>query len=326
MSISPQLVPGSFVEQTVAIFSSREDLQTLLRTIEATKHAVKCAQACVDVVVNGNRTLADALRVALEAPSAPESDTTGRTLRVWFVTMGDKAHAWNEYTRRIWPRSQLAFFVDGMARPHAGAFEAIASGVAGNTEAWGATAVPTHGMSARSMRKMLRTEGGIMGNLYAVRGDTLQQLVDSGFGLPRGIYRTDPLLAAALCFSLDPANNTWNPKRIHVEWAASWDYDALKWWRVGDLLTHFRRVQRQQQGVLETAAIKQWLAVEKKSPFALPETAAELVSSWMARHADDANKLLTGHAGCRKALDSLLAPRDWSAISIAPLMLGQQNF
>lgn len=325
MSIDPETVPRSSFEQTVAIFSSREDVQTLLKTIEATKRAVHCARACIDVVVNGNRALADALPSHLNL-GAPDSSATGRVLKIWFVTMGDKAHAWNEYTQRIWPKSQFAFFVDGMARPNADAFDAMASGMSNNVEAWGATAVPTHGMSARSQRRILLTEGGIQGNLYAVRGVILRQLVDSGFALPRGIYRTDPLLAAALCFSLDPANNVWNSKRIHVEIAASWDYDALKWWRFRDLVTHFRRVRRQHQGVLENAAIKQWLAVEKKSPSALPETAAEMVAAWMRRHPNDADKLLKSHRWCREALERLLAPRDWSAVSIAPIMLGQQGF
>ena len=247
-------------------------------------------------------------------------------MRVWFVTMGDKAHAWNEYVERLWPISKVAFFIDGAAMPHTNAFDAITSGLESHSEAWGATGVPTCGISARSQREMLLTEGGIHGNLYAVRGVILNKLIDAGFKLPRGIYRTDPLLAAALCFSLDPSRNNWNIKRIHVESKATWDYDALRWWRVRDLHTHFKRIKRQKQGVLENAAIKHWLAVEKRLPSDLPHSAVEMVKNWIDNHPREAQELFSMHPGCREALKIMTAQRDWSAIATPPIFMGQVAF
>jgi hypothetical protein len=321
--------PSSFqtsIEQSVAIFSSREDLPTLLRTIQATRRAVLCERAYIDVVINGNLALAEELQSSLNLYEPAQERSQDRLLRIWYVAMGDKAHAWNEYVRRIWPKSHLAFFVDGYARPHEDALQAISKGLSNNPIALGATAVPTHGMSARSQRRLLKQEGGIQGNLYAVRGKVLQQLIDSGFGLPKGIYRTDPLLAAVICFNLDPLNNPWDPQMMHIEWSATWDYDPLKWWRLRDLLTHFRRIKRQQQGVIENAAVKQWLAIEKRPPGMLPETVTELVRDWGKRCPIESRKLLSQKRSYQAIYDCLLTTMDWSAASTLPTILYQHAF
>lgn len=320
-------VQAPAVERSVAIFSSREDVRTLTRSIAACIDAIHGPSAVIDVIVNGNGGLANALcgPLALAAPEG--SPPPARRLRVWDVALGDKAHAWNEYIRHLWPNSHLAFFVDGMVRPLPISFESIARGIALHPEAWVASAVPTQGMSARAQRKTMLTEGGgLHGSLYAIRGEVLHRLVAEGFKLPRGIYRNDSLLNAAICFSMDPARHAWNAGRVHVEPQASWRQDTLKWWRPRDLQSHFKRKRRQKQGMLENAAVKQWLAVEKRAPAALPDTAAEMVIDWIQRRPGDAASLLSRHPACQEVLDALSAPRDWSATAIAPVLVGTRAF
>jgi hypothetical protein len=168
------------------------------------------------------------------------------------------------------------------------------------------------------------TEGGIHGNLFAMRGDILRQMVNTGFKLPLGLYRSDGLLGAIVCFSLDPPHNPWNKNRIHVEADAHWDFDALKWWRPSDWQTHFLRADRQWRGVLENAAMRQWFAVDKKLPEDLPATAAEFVTAWVANQPAASSSLLNKHKSCREALDFFKRPRIWSDIEIAPALLGTQ--
>lgn len=309
------------LELSAAIFSSRETPQTLLRTIEATINSVWCEKACIDVVINGNKMLADNIASALGQLATNDTISSARRLRVWLVEMGDKAHSWNEYIQRIWPKSELAYFIDGFARPHPDALEFIAKGLASDPRALAGTSVPTLGLSARSQREMLKREGGLQGNVFAIRGSVLQRLVDSGFRLPRGIYRNDSLIGAVLFFNLDPAHNDWDPTRIHIAWDAHWDYDTLKWWRPKDWLTQYRRRKRQMQGVFENAAIRQWLAVEKKPPSYLPLTAAELVTDWMKHHPNDAQRLIESHRGHKEALKRLLTPRDWSSSNTPTVLL-----
>jgi hypothetical protein len=313
------------VDQSVAIFSSREDCSTLVRTIDAAKLAVHCQRAQIDVVINGNPSLADELK-ALLSLNGLEADPPARKLQVWRVDLGDKAHAWNHYVKYIWPRSRLGFFVDGMVRVRENALDAIADALFRDPEAWAGTGVPTRGMSARWLRRQMLATGGIHGNLYAIRGDVLQRLVDSGFSLPLGIYRSDPLLGALMCFSLDPAGNAWDDRRIRVVADASWGHDTLKWWSVGDWRTHLKRKRRQWQGVLENAAIRQWLAIDRRDPANISSTAAELVATWVRDCPQEAGALLRKHPHCREALITLTSRRDWSAAATPPTLLGHQAF
>jgi hypothetical protein len=46
------------------------------------------------------------------------------SLRIWSITVGDKAFAWNEYLHRIWPASAMTFFIDGYAEVRSDAFMA----------------------------------------------------------------------------------------------------------------------------------------------------------------------------------------------------------
>jgi hypothetical protein len=321
MSQTEQTTSAEPLELSAAIFSSRETPQALLRTIEATINSVWCERACIDVVINGNKLLAENIASILAQHATSDANHPTRILRVWFVEMGDKAHAWNEYIQRIWPKSELAYFIDGFARPHPDALENIAKGLFSDLKALAGTSVPTLGLSARSQREMLKREGGLQGNVFAIRGNVLQKLVDSGFRLPRGIYRNDSLIGAVLLFNLDPAHYDWDPSRIHIAWDAHWDYDTLKWWRPKDWLTQYRRRNRQMQGVFENAAIRQWLAIEKKPPFYFPLTAAELVSDWMKHHPNDAQRIIESRRGNKVALERLLTPRDWSSSDIPTVLL-----
>lgn len=291
----------------------------LSATINAALIASACAeQVTVDVVVNGNRELAEQA-VAL----ANERHVTGAKvrLRIWYVALGDKSHAWNEYVHRIWPGSELAFFVDGYAQVFPDALSLIAAAMKAVPRAMAGTGVPSMGFSARAMASRMRREGGIYGNLYAVRGDVMQILRSRGFHLLLGMYRTDSLLNASICFGLDPAKFDWDCSRIVVEWRASWAFRPLRFWRPADIRSYLKRVLRQAQGVIITEAIKQHLAVERKPPENLPNTAAELVQAWLAALPRRAHTLLRLHPLYRIAIRRLQEPRDWSLAAKAPVLV-----
>ena len=113
---------------SVAIFSSREDPSTFIGTVDASVvAAARADQAFIDVVVNGNRALAEEAGCVL-MPFARHSRGRVRC-PVWHVELGDKAHAWNEYVHRIWPDAEIAYFVDGYAQVFPDAFELINNGL-----------------------------------------------------------------------------------------------------------------------------------------------------------------------------------------------------
>ncbi len=304
---------------SVAIFTSREDIATLSATVNAMLIASACAeQVTVDVVVNGNRELADQAVVLANQRHAASGNVR---MRIWYVALGDKSHAWNEYVHRIWPESELAFFVDGYAQVFPDAFSLISAAMKAAPHAMAGTGVPSMGFSARAMASRMRREGGIYGNLYAVRGDVMQILRSRGFHLLLGMYRTDSLLNASICFGLDPERFHWDSSRIVVERRASWSFRPLRFWRPADIRSYLKRILRQAQGEIITEAIKQHLAVKRKPPETLPITVAELVQTWLAALPRRAHTLLRLHPLYRIAIRCLQEPRDWSLAAKAPVLM-----
>jgi hypothetical protein len=298
---------------SIAVLASRETPEMLCATVAALVVACRGTPSTIDVIVNGNRALADGMLTELPQP-------TGALVRLWFVALGDKSHAWNTYLESIAPAGDVVFFVDGYAQVAPDSLRAIEQGLANHPEAWAATGVPTKGRSARKLRTRMLATGGIHGNLYALRGSTAALLKARGFRYPLGMYRSDPLLGAVVCFNADPASNSWDDKRLLVVAGATWIHEPLRWYRWSALSTQWKRMQRQAQGTLENAAVRQHLAVDKRRPETLPRTVTELVANWIATRPLDAAKLLR-HPLNRRAAEKLTLPRDWSLAEVSPELL-----
>lgn len=319
----PEVAAGAQVRNSVAIFSSRESPATLQATTEAAIRAVG-ERGLVDVVVNGNRLLASAF-----AELTPKLQTMceehGAVVRTWFVLCGDKAHAWNTYLHELWPQSEIAFFVDGYARVRGNACALLRQAMLDEPEAMAATGIPTCGRTASHLAAQMLREGGMHGNFYAVKRETMSALRSRGFRLPLGMYRTDSTLGAVLSFRLNPSQYEWDPKQIIVHPAATWDIDERAWWDPAAMLSHYRRLLRQGQGVLENLAVRDHLAVRRQAPETMPETVAELVLEWAARSPGQARRAARFSYPVSRALRELAVPRDWSATNVPPEMLAQNR-
>jgi len=303
----------------VAIFSSREEPALLERTLRAAITACRGHTAVLDLLVNGgNAPLAEAMAARGDGLAGE-----GVLLRIWHLPAPDKAATWNRYIHGIWPGGSVSFHIDGYAQVAADALQAMQRALAAEPEAWIASAVPSKGRSARAMREALIRERGIHGNLFALRGAVVESLRVTDFRLPIGIYRTDPTLAAAIKFHLDPASNDWTPEAIVPVPDATWSYEALSWWKPGDLKAHFRRMVRQAQGEYESAAVRDHLAVRKQPAGTLPRDSKELVLDWVARHPEDAAALARRNRLCRTALRRLSERGPVPALDLAPRLVRQ---
>jgi hypothetical protein len=297
----------------VVIIASREAPPILEATLRRTLASVH-KHAVVDVLINGNEDLAKQFGVLM----APLMRANPRTeLRLWSISLGDKAHALNTYVHEIWPGDGIAYFVDGYVRPNEDAFRLLEQALKQNPDAWCASGVPSVGHSAKTLRREQITEHGIHGNLFCLGHETMQRLRSSGFRLPLGIYRTDPTIGAAIKYSLDPRSNPWNPGRIAVEENASWETDVKKWWSRSDLQAQIKRRIRQAQGDLENQAVKHHLAEKKRLPEEMPDTVLELVQTWIHEDPSEARKLL-GNPLRRYAYGQLCHPKDWSLAALPP--------
>lgn len=264
-------------ERAVAIISSREDLDVLESTVVAAITACGLARSCVDVLINGNAKLAIDFSKRAKLISCSDS----LKLRVWSFSFGDKAATWNSFCHQLWRSSSMTFFLDGYARPKKNAFDVMESGLP--DEALAVAAVPSVGLSARRLRESMIRSGGLHGNLFSMTEKAMRLVRASSFNLPVGIYRTDALIGAALCFGFDPPSGEWRPERIHVSQGATWEITPLKWWRFDHLMDYRKRRKRQLRGRIENLSYKQLLSIDRIELNALPATVGEMLINWYER-------------------------------------------
>jgi len=111
------------------------------------------------------------------------------------VTLGDKANAWNVFVHDIAHRAEVYFFVDGDARVVPGSFDALYSALERSPEANAAAAIPAVGRSKKLLAQFVCEYGLILGNLYALRGDFVLKVKQSGARLPIGYIGEDGLVS-----------------------------------------------------------------------------------------------------------------------------------
>ena len=297
-------------EWAVAIFSARESVDTLVGSVKAAVRACGQVVAVVDVLVNGNPGLAKALLPYLAemndvAPSC--------TVRLWFIPMGDKGHAWNQFLHQIQLRAAVTFFIDGYVAVRDNAFLFLAGGLQKTPDAVAASGLPSSGRSAGALRARMMQHGGLHGNLFAVPRKTLSTLAERGFCLPLGIYRNDSLLATVFNYNLNPADNQVDIRRIVMQADATWDVleHASPLWK--KILTHLKRKVRQGQGDLENYALHTHFTVQRLRPEMLQRTSAELVMAWVDRHPQEFRELWHKNPLILHAFKKIAEPRDWTA-------------
>lgn len=225
---------------SVAVFSSRESVSHLQKVVAACELACRERSAIIDVIVNGNASLAAEFRQSLVSPANPSS---AATVRVWHVALGDKSHAWNTYIHEIRPGGAFTFFIDGYVEVLEDAFLKLEAALTTNPNAKAATGVDVMGRSAQKQASFQIAISGIHGNLYSMRRDVILQTRESGFRLPLGLYRTDAVLESCLKFNFDPATSAWDPSRILVLTNVHWRRPVLSAWRPTEPSRVFRRAQ-----------------------------------------------------------------------------------
>lgn len=304
------------IERAVSIYSSREEFSVLQRTVQAAVAACGNAPSVVDIIVNGNERLAEQI-ASIPAILGPSGPTT--SVRLWYVRLGDKAQAWNQYVHDIAPSARRYFFIDGYARLDPDAIDELTHAIDAAPGALAGTGVPDNGAGARAFAAAVTAEGGIHGNFYALTDRAMKQLRALPFRLPLGIYRTDPTLGAALSFGLGLFAREWRPtQRIVACSLARWSIKTLSWWNPQDINKQRKRLLRQAQGDLENRAV-QYLFSRRRAGFnELPSTTAALVEGWIKSDAKEAESYLEWHWLRRRALSELLQPRDWSAAATPP--------
>lgn len=306
--------------KAIAVFSSRESVAQLRRTIASCVGAVHDDPALIDVLINGNSKLAHDLCSSLQNGMNADLDTQAE-IRVWHIDVPDKAHTWNVYLHQIWPNATHTLFVDGYCEINSDAFKALSDALLTNLSASVSTGLATVGMSAKRQNQFQASICGINGNLYCLTKEAMLGLRQARFRLPLGIYRTDPTLESILKFSLNPAKNQFEDHKVVVEPSATYWRKTLSPWSFRDLSTHFRRMLRQAQGDFEQQAVRQAFAFDKKQPDGLPDTARELVLEWIERFPHRYRSMVLRNPLRWFAIRRLRVPLQLKGIADAPALL-----
>lgn len=300
----------------VAVFAARESVATLEDVVRAVVIACAGHAVRIEILINGNFELAQGLAHRFEVePIAAESNVR---LCIWFISVKDKALAWNTYVHRLYRGAGLTFFLDGYARPEADALKELALALSDDMQALAASGVPSSGRRADKHAKGMRRSGGLHGSMFALRRLPMDEIRRRGFRLPLGLYRTDSLIGAALCFGFDPACNDWNASRIRVQPTATWRFKSLQWWRLEDLKTHLKRKGRQAQGVLENLAVRDHLAERRQAPESLPRTVRELVLQWWHSESGPSWHQILLNPTCLLVMRRFRTACDWSLADAEP--------
>lgn len=307
---------------SVAIFSARESVETLVCSVNAAVLACGNTTSVVDVLVNGNRLLAEAVGPILAAMSAVAPSCT---IRLWFIPMGDKGHTWNQFLHLIDPQAKLAFFIDGYVAVRPDSFRLIEDGLNDDSTAIAATGLPSAGRSAAALRKTMMQNGGLHGNLFAVRRSALSTLVGRGFRMPLGIYRNDSLLATVFNYNLSPAEHEVDTKRVRIQSDATWNVlDPASSLRE-KIFTHLKRKLRQGQGDLENYAFRTHFTDQRLRPETLPSTSTGLVTDWVHKHPREFRQLWLRNPVILYAFSKISKARDWSAAKQSPILISSNH-
>lgn len=288
------------------VLSSRERCSALEQNLAAILAAAP-GPGLVDLVVNGNSGLSAQVAEVLRSESLAAYAAAPVTVRLWSVALGDKSNAFNDWLHAIRPESPYHFIVDGYVIVDRHALRALVAALEANPEALAASGMPSQGFSAARLRRQMLAEGGLHGNLFAVRGQAVRQMKEVGFRLPVGLYRFDSTLGAALSFGLDPSRNDWEPKRRIVSvdgcgWStareAASPVAAFRAWR--------GRKHRQAQGDFENKAVADLFARQRSRIDRLEADVTSLVRRWATARPDDLAAVLARGARWRAAWQRLL--------------------
>jgi len=159
------------------------------------------------LLVNGStdRTAAIARQVAGSCPS----------LTIHELTQGGKARSWNRFVYDILPVTmpEMVVFMDGDAEIASGSFDALARALTDQPGTNAIAGLPLNGRNHMAYQAMLRSEGGLFGDLYALRGAFLTRIRESGYRLPIDLVGDDGLVAAWAATDLGPDAN-WDRARL----------------------------------------------------------------------------------------------------------------
>lgn len=171
--------------------------------------------SCLDSLPLGEPSIAVAVVVngSTDGTAAVVRRYEGRGVRLVEYGEGGKSRSWNRFILDEAPRAGTFVFVDGDARVLPGSVEALAHCLRENPGVNAAAGMPRNGRRAAEYRRLLRNEGGLFGDLYALSGAFVERLRESGLRLPEDLVGDDSLIGALAHTDLG-GDADWEDERV----------------------------------------------------------------------------------------------------------------
>ena len=128
---------------------------------------------------------------------------------------GGKSRSWNRFVLDENPRADLFVFADGDARFAPGTVDAFRRCAEARPDANALAGLPCNGRRHDHYRALLREEGGIFGDCYALSGRFVERLRASGVRLPDDLVGDDSLLGALAATGIG-RDADWDRSRVLV--------------------------------------------------------------------------------------------------------------
>lgn len=226
------------------------------------------------VLVNGStdRTADIARSVAASHPN----------LIVHALQPGGKARTWNRFVHDILadPLPPMLVFMDGDAQIAPGSFDALAQALVDLPRALAIAGMPLNGRGHLAYQEMLRREGGLFGDLYALRGDFVRLIREAGYRLPVDLVGDDGLVAAWAATDLWKDEN-WDRVRMGHADAAGFHCEPVSLLSPRSLKLQYKRMisyaVRHFQGRIVSHIMGE------TGPSGLPERLSSLYADWLPR-------------------------------------------
>jgi glycosyltransferase involved in cell wall biosynthesis len=255
------------------------------------------------LLVNGStdRTVHLAQHIAAAHPA----------LIVHALQRGGKARTWNRFVYDILPAAMpdTVIFMDGDAQIADGSLDALEAALRDQPQINAVAGMPLNGRNATAYQALIRDEGGLFGDLYALRGGFLQRIREAGLRLPEDLIGDDGLVAAWAATDLG-TDAAWDRTRLGHADAAGFLCEPIGVLRPASWRLQFRRMVSYAVRHFQGRMISRIMA--EQGPTGLPARLTDLYPEWLAE--------LRPRPGLTNALFDRLALRRMRAAMLANVL------
>ena len=245
--------------------------------------------ACLDSLPLGEEGLRIAVVVngSTDATAGIVRGYRDRGVELVEYAEGGKARSWNRFILDAAPQAASYVFVDGDAELVPGSVAALEACLARNPGANAASAPPMNGRNAAHYRRLMAKEAGLFGDCYALSGNFVARLRDSGIRLPDDLVGDDGLIAALAHTDLG-GDADWQAERVVGCLEAGFyclpnPLTSLGLRQQAKRMTNY--ALRRFQNRMITAIMR------SSGPQGLPQVLAEIYPAWLDRLAPRLNPL-----------------------------------